>query len=100
MSASLSMSFSDMETEISRLKLCVENFDAITQSMTASVNTLCDGWTSDASNAYREDYTTVAASFAQTTAVVSDLITSIERYVGDMQSLDQAYSVTKVSREK
>jgi len=66
--------------------------------MTASVTTLCDGWISAASDSYREDYATVASSFTQTTDVVSALIASIESYVGDIKSVEQAYTGSKVTK--
>ncbi len=98
MTDTLSMSFEDIGEEISKLKLCVEEFQATTASMTTSVTTLCDGWISDASDSYREDYATVASSFAQTTDVVSSLITSIEGYVGAIQGVEQAYTGTKITK--
>lgn len=98
MSTNLSMNFENIGEEIARLKLCVEEFQTVTLSMTTSVTELCDGWVSDASESYREDYTTVAASFTQATDVVSSLIASIESYVEGIQGVEQAHTGTKVNQ--
>lgn len=94
---SLKMSYEDMQAEIAKLSQYAEEFEATTNSMTASVSTLCDGWTSASTETYREDYTALANNFSQTLEVVRDLIQSTSDYIADMQAVDSAYSKSKVS---
>ena len=65
--------------------------------MTTSVATLCDGWTSDSTETYRNDYTALSNNFTQTLEVVRELIQSTSNYIADMQAVDSAYAKSKVS---
>lgn len=94
---SLRMSYDDMQAEIAKLQSYAEEFERITGSMTSSVATLCDGWVSQSTEAYREDYTSLANNFTQTLEVVRELIQSTSSYIADMQAVDSAYSQSKVS---
>lgn len=94
---SLKMSYEDMQAEIAKLTQYAEEFEATTNSMTSSVTTLCDGWTSASTETYREDYTSLANNFSQTLEVVRSLIQSTSDYIADMQAVDSAYSKSKVS---
>lgn len=93
----LSMSFDEMQAELSKLSQYSDEFENITSSMTASVDTLCDGWKSASTEAYREDYTKLAANFRATLEIVRELIQSTSNYISDMQALDQSYSSSKVT---
>nr|WP_297934681.1 WXG100 family type VII secretion target [uncultured Lachnoclostridium sp.] len=92
----LSMTYADMEKEIAKLKNFMSTFETTTSKMTSSVNMLCDNWKAQASPVYRADYTKLAKNFTQTKTVVDQLIKSTEKYIADMQKLDQAYSKSKV----
>lgn len=94
---SLKMSYEDMQAEIAKLSQYAEEFESTTSSMTTSVTTLCDGWTSASTETYREDYTALANNFSQTLEVVRNLIQSTSDYIADMQAVDSAYSKSKVS---
>ncbi|MDE6952051.1 MAG: WXG100 family type VII secretion target [Lachnospiraceae bacterium] len=94
---SLKMSYEDMQAEIARLSQYADEFENTTSSMTSSVTTLCDGWTSASTETYREDYTALANNFSQTLEVVRSLIQSTSDYIADMQAVDSAYSKSKVS---
>lgn len=93
----LKMSYQEMEDEIKKLSQYAEEFESITNSMTSSVTTLCDGWESASTETYREDYTALTNNFAQTLEVVRSLIQSTNDYITDMQAVDSAYSKSKVS---
>lgn len=97
MAASLQMSYEDMQAEISKLRQLADEFENTTNSMTASVTTLCDGWTSKSTEAYRDGYTALANNFTQTVEVVRDLIQSTTDYIAEMQAVDNAYSGSKVT---
>ena len=97
MAASLQMSYDDMRAEIAKLTQYAEEFEATTHSMTSSVNTLCDGWTSASTEAYREDYTALANNFKNTLEVVRSLIQSTNEYIAQMQAVDSAFAQSKVS---
>ena len=94
--ASLQMSYEDMQTEIKNLTRYANDFEKATESMTTSVNTLCEGWISESTETYREDYTALANNFTQTLEVVRELIDSTSKYIADMQKVDSAYSKHKV----
>lgn len=94
---SLKMSYDDMQAEIAKLTQYANEFEETTTSMTTSVATLCDGWTSASTEAYREDYTALANNFTQTLEVVRSLIQSTSDYIADMQAVDQNYSSSKVT---
>lgn len=96
MASQLSMQYSEMETAIKNLKTECSTFESTTQAMTTNVNTLCSNWKADASPVYQEDYTKLTKNFKQTLQVVTDLISSTEKYIRDMKALDQAYSTSKV----
>lgn len=93
----LSMTYADMQKQIANLKTYMSNFEATTTKMTNSVNTLCDNWKAQASPVYRADYTKLAKNFKATKGVVDQLIKSTEKYITDMQKLDQTYSKSKVN---
>lgn len=94
---SLKMSYEDMQAEITRLTQFADDFEDTTTSMTTSVTALCDGWTSESTETYREDYTTLANNFSQTLEVVRNLIQSTSDYIADMQQVDQTYAYTKIT---
>lgn len=94
---SLKMSFEDMQAEITKLTQYANEFENATTSMTTSVAALCDGWTSESTEVYREDYTALSNNFSQTLEVVRELIQSTSNYIADMQAVDTAYSQSKVS---
>lgn len=94
---SLKMSYEDMQAEISKLTTYAGEFENYTNLMTSSVNTLCDNWTSESTETYRSDYTELTKNFTQTLEVVRSLIASTSQYIADMQSLDNAYSKSKVT---
>lgn len=94
---SLKMSYEDMQAQITSLTQYADEFEELTASMTASVNQLCDGWTSASTETYREDYTALANNFSQTLEVVRSLIQSTSDYIADMQAVDQNYSSSKVT---
>ncbi len=96
-SSSLSMTYEDMQAEVDKLTQCTKEFESITSAMTASVTTLCDGWISASTEAYREDYTALTNNFSQTLEVVRELIQSTSSYIADMQNLDASYSSSKVT---
>ena len=96
-SASLQMSYEDMQSEITKLTQYAEEFEATTPSMTNSVNALCDGWVSASTETYREDYTALANNFTHTLEVVRSLIQSTNDYIAQMQAVDSAFSSSKVS---
>lgn len=96
MAASLQMSYEDMQAEITKLNQYAEEFESTTRSMTSSVNTLCDGWTSASTETYREDYTTLANNFTQTLEVVRSLIQSTNEYIEQMKAVDEAFAQNKV----
>lgn len=93
----LKMSYDDMQAELTKLSQYAEEFDAVTRSMTSSVNTLCEGWVSESTETYRQDYTALTNNFVQTLEVVRELIQSTSNYIADMQAVDSAYSASKVS---
>lgn len=95
--AGLKMSYNDMQAEITKLTQYAEEFEATTRSMTNSVTALCDGWESDSTESYREDYTALANNFSHTLEVVRSLIQSTNNYIADMQAVDAAYSSNKVT---
>lgn len=95
--AGLKMSYNDMQAEITKLTQYAEEFEATTRSMTNSVTTLCDGWVSESTESYREDYTALANNFSHTLEVVRSLIQSTNNYIADMQAVDAAYSSNKVT---
>lgn len=95
--AGLKMSYNDMQAEITKLTQYAEEFEATTRSMTNSVTTLCDGWESESTESYREDYTALANNFSHTLEVVRSLIQSTNNYIADMQAVDAAYSSNKVT---
>lgn len=95
--AGLKMSYDDMQAEITKLTQYAEEFEATTRSMTNSVTTLCDGWVSESTESYREDYTALANNFSHTLEVVRSLIQSTNNYIADMQAVDAAYSSNKVT---
>lgn len=97
MADSLKMSYEDMQAEITKLTQYANDFEETTTSMTTSVGTLCDGWTSASTETYREDYTALATNFSQTLEVVRSLIQSTSDYIADMQAVDQSYSSSKVT---
>lgn len=94
---SLRMSYDDMQAEINKLTQCASDFESITSSMTTSVTTLCDGWTSQSTETYRDDYTALANNFTQTLEVVRSLIQSTSNYIADMQAVDANYASSKVT---
>ncbi|MDE6747551.1 MAG: WXG100 family type VII secretion target [Lachnospiraceae bacterium] len=96
-SASLQMSYDDMQAEITKLTQYVEEFEATTRSMTNSVTALCDGWVSASTEAYREDYTALANNFTHTQEIVRSLIQSTNDYIKEMKAVDAAFSKSKVS---
>lgn len=93
----LKMSYEDMQAELAKLSQYAEEFEATANRMTASVNTLCDGWESESTEAYRQDYTSLTQNFTQTLEVVRELIQSTSNYIADMQAVDSSYSRNKVS---
>lgn len=93
----LKMSYESMQAELTKLSQYAEEFEAVTGSMTASVNALCEGWVSKSTETYREDYTVLTNSFTHTLEVVRELIQSTSDYIADMQAVDSAYSTNKVS---
>lgn len=95
---SLRMSYDDMQAEISKLQSLANQFEETTGAMTASVATLCDGWVSKSTEAYRGDYNALARNFTHTLEVVRELIQSTSNYIADMQAVDSAYSQSKVSQ--
>lgn len=95
-SASLQMSYDDMQTEINNLNQYAGDFKEATQNMSNSVERLCDGWISASTQAYRDDYNALAKNFTDTLGVVEDLIKSTSQYIADMQKVDDAYSKSKV----
>lgn len=94
---SLKMSYDEMQAEIDRLNQCVNDFADITNTMSASVDALCDGWTSQATEVYRDDYNALAKNFSDTLEVVRRLIQSTSSYMADMQAVDASYSSSKVT---
>lgn len=96
-SDSLKMSYEDMQAEIDKLTQYANEFETTTASMTASVTTLCDGWTSASTETYRDDYTALSDNFSKTLEVVRELIGSTSNYISDMQAVDQSYSSSKVT---
>jgi len=92
----LSMTYADMEKEIANLKKYMRDFEATTKSMNTSVTTLCDNWKADASQVYRNDYEKLSKNFDKTRGVVNELIKSTEKYISEMQKLDQSFSKSKV----
>lgn len=94
--ASLQMSYDDMQTEINYLKQCVSDFNDSTKNMTDSVNRLCDGWVSASTQAYQNDYEALVGNFKDTLGVVDKLIESTSQYIADMQEVDNTYSKSKV----
>ncbi len=96
-SDSLKMSYDDMQAEIDKLIQYANEFEITTSSMTTSVTTLCDGWTSASTETYRDDYTALSDNFTKTLDVVRELITSTSGYISDMQEVDQSYSSSKVT---
>lgn len=94
---SLRMSYDDMQAEIDKLTKCAGDFEDITSSMSASVMALCDGWISQSTEAYREDYTALAKNFSDTVEVVRSLIQSTSNYIADMQAVDANYASSKVT---
>lgn len=94
---SLKMSYEEMQAELTKLSQYAEEFDAVTRSMTASVNALCEGWVSQSTETYREDYTALTNNFTNTLEVVRELIQSTSDYIADMQAVDSSYSTNKVS---
>lgn len=92
----LSMDYNDMQAELTTLTQCVSDFRDATSRMNTSVGTLCDGWVAAASDTYRDDYARVADSFTQAAEIVEQLIESVQKYIQDMESVDQAYSRSKV----
>lgn len=97
MADSLRMSYEEMQAEINRLTQYAAEFENITHSMTTSVDTLCDGWTSQSTEAYRSDYNALAKNFSDTLEVVRSLIQSTSNYIADMQAVDASYSSSKVT---
>lgn len=95
--ASLQMSYDDMQAEITKLTQYAEEFEATTRSMTNSVNALCDGWVSESTESYREDYMALANNFSHTLEVVRSLIQSTNNYIKEMQAVDAAFSSNKVN---
>lgn len=93
----LKMSYDDMQAELTKLSQYAEEFDAVTRSMTSSVETLCEGWVSESTEAYRQDYTALTNNFTHTLEVVRELIQSTSNYIADMQAVDSSYSTSKVS---
>ncbi len=93
----LSMTYADMQKEISNLKKYMNEFQTTTKSMNSSVTRLCDNWKAEASSVYRADYEKLSKNFDKTRGVVDKLIQSTEKYIDDMQKLDQAYSKSKVN---
>lgn len=96
MATQLSMTYADMQAEIKKLKGYMQTFQQTTTSMSNSVKTLCSNWKADASPVYQADYDKLAKNFTQTKKVVDELIKSTEQYINDMQTLDKAYSKSKV----
>lgn len=93
----LKMSYDDMQAELTKLSQYVEEFDAVTRSMTTSVNVLCEGWVSESTETYRGDYTALTDNFERTLEVVRELIQSTSSYIADMQAVDNSYSTSKVT---
>lgn len=88
----LNMDYDDMHRELEKLTTFVNEFRDLTSHMTASVNTLCNGWDAEASEVYRQDYTTLANNFSHTAEIVEQLIQSTNNYIADMDSVDTAYA--------
>ena len=92
MAQGLSMSYEEMESIMKRLEGLVDQFQDTVQTMTTNVNTLCDNWTAEASDIYREDYLSLANNVSKTSEVVTNMIASTREYVAKMQELDRAYA--------
>lgn len=97
MAEKLSLEYSEMLAETSKLTEYANEFENYTNLMTSSVNTLCDNWISESTKAYQEDYMALAQNFSNTLEVVRSLIASTNQYIADMQSLDAANSQPKVT---
>jgi len=95
--ADLKMSYQEMQAEITKLTALVDEFSTTVTSMTTSVNTLCDGWTSASTQAYREDYTSLTSNLNQTISVVTQIIKSTSDYIAAMQTVDNQFSSNKVT---
>lgn len=96
MASELSMQYEQMQQSIDKLKNLSKTFDSTTKEMTTNVNTLCENWKAQASPVYKGDYEKLTKNFGKTLQVVNKLIESTQKYIKDMQALDQAYSKSKV----
>ena len=94
---SLKMSYEEMQAELAKLSQYAEEFDAVTKSMTTSVNALCEGWVSQSTETYREGYTALTNNFTDTLEIVRELIQSTSDYIADMQAVDSSYSKNRVT---
>ena len=94
--SSLAMTYEDMEAELQRLSQLADDFESTTGSMTTSVTTLCDNWTSASTESYREDYLKLTTNFSHTLEIVRSLIQETHAYISDMQATDNAHSTTRV----
>lgn len=95
--STLSLQYSDMETEVAKLSQYVSEFENITRAMENSVNTLCDDWVSAATDTYRQDFLKTTDNFKNTIEIVTMLIQSTNDYIAEMQGTDQRHAVNKVT---
>lgn len=98
MAGTLGLNYDEMEAELQRLEGLANDFESTTNSMTASVNTLCDNstWKSDSTESYREDYEKLTTNFANTLEIVRSMIQDNRLYIRDMQNTDNAHNTSRV----
>ena len=94
--SSLAMTYEDMEAELQRLSQLADDFESTTSSMTSSVTTLCDNWTSPSTETYRDDYLKLTTNFSHTLEIVRSMIQETHTYIQDMQATDNAHNTSKV----
>ncbi len=94
--SSLAMTYEDMEAELQRLSQLADDFESTTNSMTSSVTTLCDNWTSASTETYRDDYLKLTTNFSHTLEIVRSMIQETHTYIQDMQATDNAHNTSKV----
>lgn len=93
----LIMDYDEMQAELSTLTGLVDTFEETTSQMISSYSKLCEGWESQATEAYLDDYQSLSNNYQQTSEIVKELIKSLNDYISDMQAVDASYASPKVS---
>lgn len=92
----LSMQYGEMETELINLTGYVEEFENAIAKMGASVERLCDGWVSEATKTYWENYQATQENLTETAEIVRQIIADNYKYIAAMQATDSSYTGGKV----